>query len=168
MKDVKELYDLVIASKYKYTTLDCLYRHIEGLQFQILYLGYIFLKYNRPVSDISRRFIHLNDSILGNYKYSLFCINKGAGNYSYLKYYNAKIVMEYLFPKPSPYEIIDYSFLNLSFNVAYSINHKIKLDEKQFSDMITKKDTYFFGIEMILIYIFTLIKIFFKMKKMHL
>ncbi len=33
--------------------------------------------------------------------------------------------MEYLFPNPSPYEIIDYSFLNISFNVVYSMDENI-------------------------------------------
>ena len=42
-----------------------------------------------------------------------------------LNFYKAKIVMEYLFPIPSPYEIIDYSFINLSFNVAYSLDKEI-------------------------------------------
>ena len=42
-------------------------------------------------------------------KLPLFCINTGAGNYSYLKFHKAKIFMEYLFPKQTPYEIADNS-----------------------------------------------------------
>lgn len=152
------MYEIIFRSKYKYTTLDCLYRHIEGIQFQIFYLSYAFLKHNRPVNNIPSKFIQLNNSILGNYKFSLFCINKGAGNYSYLKFYNAKIVMEYLFPNPSPYEIIDYSFLNISFNIAYATNIQLMINEKQMSNMITKKECLNLQLKVLLILIIIVLK----------
>jgi hypothetical protein len=158
LRDIKEMYEIIFRSKYKYTTLDCLYRHIEGIQFQIFYLSYAFLKHNRPVNNIPSKFIQLNNSILGNYKFSLFCINKGAGNYSYLKFYNAKIVMEYLFPNPSPYEIIDYSFLNISFNIAYAANIQLMINEKQMSNMITKKECLNLQLKVLLILIIIVLK----------
>ena len=139
-------------SKYKYTTLFCKYRHINGIQFQIFYISYTFLKYNRPVKNIPFKFIQLNDSILANFKYSLFCINKGAGNYSYYKYYNSKILLEYLFPIPSPYEIIDYSLLNIAFNTTYTLSTLLRLNEKQMIHLITKKECFYLIIKIILIF----------------
>lgn len=158
LKDVKEIYDLVYMSKYKYTTLDCLYRHYEYIHFQILYISYTFLKYNRKVKNIPNTFIQINDSISANYNYFLFCINKGAGNFSFLNFNKAKIAMEYIFPQPSPYEIIDYSFLNLSFNVVYSMDKNIKGYEIQISHMITKKECFYLGIYFIIFFIIIFIK----------
>ena len=164
LNEVKEIYDIIYNSKYKYTTLFCKYRHINGIQFQIFYISYTFLKYNRPVKNIPFKFIQLNDSILANFKYSLFCINKGAGNYSYYKYYNAKILLEYLFPIPSPYEIIDYSLLNISFNATYTLSTLLRLNEKQMIHLITKKECFYLIIKIILIFLFILSKIKFKHK----
>ena len=131
LKDAKEIYDFVYKSKYRNTTLDSLYRHYEYLQFQIFVLSYTFIKYNRKVKNIPYKFVKINTSISSNYKISLFCINKGPGNYSFLKLQEAKILMEYLFPKPTPYEIIDYSIINLSYNVAYHMDEKLRMNEDE-------------------------------------
>ena len=162
VKDIKEIYDLAYFSKYKYNTLDCLYRISGYLQFQILILSYTFLKYNRKIKNIPNKFVQLNDSISANYRYPLFCINKGAGNFSYLNFYKAKIAMEYLFPIPSPFEIIDYSFIKISFNVAYSMDRELKLFEKNQSFMIDKKEVYTLEICIILCFIFILIRLHYK------
>ena len=84
LNDIKEVYDYAYSSEYKYTTMDCPFRHYEYLQFQILVVSYTFLKYNRKVNNIPYKFIKLNDTISVKYNAFLFCINKGAGNYSYL------------------------------------------------------------------------------------
>ena len=102
LQDIKEIYDLTYKSKYKYATLDCKYRNVESLQFQIFIIIYTFIKYKRKVKNIPYRFINFKNAIYGNYKTSLFCINKGPGHYSYIQNYQSKIVMEYLFPIPSP------------------------------------------------------------------
>ena len=165
LKEVKEIYDIVYHSKFRYTTLECKYRHIELIQFHIFYNSYTFLKYNRPVKHIPFKFIQLNDSILSNFKpYSLLCINKGAGNYSYIKFYNAKIFMEYLFPNPSPYENVDYSLLNTSFNATYTLNKLLKLNEKEMSNLMTKKECFYLLIKIISIFLFLLFKVKFKNK----
>ena len=107
LKDVKEIYDLTYISKYRYNTLDCPYRIYGYLLFQLFYLSFSFIKFNRKIKNIPSKFIQLNDSISTDYtKLKLFCINKGDGNYSYLDYFKSKITMEYLFPIPSPYEIV--------------------------------------------------------------
>ena len=160
LNDIKEIYDLIYNSDYKYATLDSLYRNVEGLQFEVFILLYTFIKYDRKIKNISHSFIKLNNSIHGNYKYSLFCINKGAGSYPPFKLYQEKIVMEYLFPVPSPYEIVDYSFLNLPYNISYSIIENEKKYNNKISHVIIKK--YFFQS---LYPFFLLIIIFLKIKK---
>ena len=114
LKDAKEIYDLTYFSKYRYSTLDCPYRIYGYLLFQLFYVSYSFIKYNRKIKNIRSKYVQLNDSIAINYnKYKLFCINKGDGNYSYLNLYQSKITMEYLFPIPSPYETVKDSILNI-------------------------------------------------------
>ena len=159
LEDVKEIYDLIYMSNYKYSTLDSLYRNIEGLQFEISILSYSFLKYDRLINNIPANFIKLNNSIFGNYNFSLFCINKGAGNYSNLKLYQAKIIMEYLFPNPSPYELIDFSSLNLPFNIINPLKEKIKLyEEKDKIFIIIKKELLFNEIYLIIILVIIVFK----------
>ena len=160
LKESKEIYDLVYISNYRYNTLDCIYRISGYLLFQLLIQSFTFLKYKRRIKNIPSKFIQLNDSISANYKYSLFCINKGAGNYTYINFYKAKIIMEHLFPKPSPYEIVDYSLSKYAFNLTFSMDKIINKNEMKISHMITKKTFYYFHIKLILIFIFTLIKIY--------
>ena len=159
LMDVKEIYDLVYMSKFKYTTLDCPYRHYEYIHFQILYISYTFLKYNRKVKNIPSKFIQINDSISSDHNFFLICINKGAGNFSFLNFNKAKIAMEYLFPQPSPYEIIDNSYLNLSFNVVKTMDKNIKDYETQILHMITKKECFYYGIDIIIFFILIFVKI---------
>ena len=126
VNDLKEIYNYVYYSQYKSATLDSLYREIGYVQFQQFILSYSFIKFNRKIRNIPNDFIKINEATLSNYKRSLFCINTGDLNYSHLIYYKARIVMEYLFPNSTPYEILDYSFVNLSFNVVYSMEKTIK------------------------------------------
>ena len=49
LREIKEIYYLIYNSQYRITTLDCLYRHIDSLQFQCLILSYTFIKYNKRV-----------------------------------------------------------------------------------------------------------------------
>ena len=134
LKELKEIYYLIKGSKYKETTLNSLYRHLESIQFQTFVLAYTFIKYKKKVKNIPYRFIKLNDSIKENYNYSLFCINKGAFNYSDLSLYKSKITMEYLFPFPTSFEIIDYNLANISFNVIISMEKRINNYEKQINN----------------------------------
>ena len=122
LKDIKKLYYFINNSKFKYSTLDCQYRHIKSLQFQMLVISYTFIKYNKKVNNIPYKFLVINNSVSLKKKYPLFCINKNSGNYSNLTLYKAKILMEYLYPEPSPYEIIDYSFVNLSIDTIRSMD----------------------------------------------
>ena len=97
---------------------------------------------------------------MGNYKNDLFCINKGAFNYTDLAFYKSKLVMEYLFQKPSPYEIKDYSFINKSFNVVFTMDKIINNYEIQLSKTITKKECLNLMIMLILVFISFYLKLF--------
>jgi hypothetical protein len=61
LKEINEIYDIIYKSKFKYPTLDCSYRHIKGIQFQIFIISYMFLKYNKKVNIILSNFIQLNN-----------------------------------------------------------------------------------------------------------
>jgi len=158
IKEIKEVYNLVYKSKYKYNTLDCLYRISGYIQFQLLIMSYTFLKYDRKISNISNTFIELNNSISANHDYYLFCINKGAGHFNYLNYYKAKIALEYIFPKPTSLEIIDYSFQKISFVTTYSLERNLKKCERQKSHLIEKHDFYILQLLIILFFVFIYIK----------
>ena len=158
IKEIKEVYDLVYKSKFKYNTLDCLYRISGYIQFQILIMSYTFLKYDRKISNISNTFIQLNNSISANHDYYLFCINKGAGHFNYLNYYKAKIALEYIFPKPTSFEIIDYSFQKISFVTTQSLDRNLKKCERQKSNLIEKGEFYILQILIIFFFIFIYIK----------
>ena len=157
LADIKDLYDLISNSEFKYSTLDCQYRHIESLQFQMLMISYTFIKYNKKVKDIPYKFSVIDNSIDMDNKYALFCINKNSGNYSYLNLYKAKIVMEYLFPFPSPYEIIDYSIKNLSFNVVHSMNNIINNLTNKINKNKLYMHFYYFQLFLFLTIIFMLV-----------
>lgn len=123
LKDLKEIYYLVKRSKYKFSTLDSLKRHIESLQFQTFYMSFTFNKYNRKVHTLSYKYIDNDRTITGNYNVSLFCINRGQKKYSNLSFKKSRIVMEKLFPEPTKYELINYSELP---SVGYDIISQIE------------------------------------------
>ena len=57
-------------------------------------------------------------SITGNYNVSLFCINRGQKNYSNLSFKKTRIIMENLFPKPTKYELFNYTELpSIAFDI---------------------------------------------------
>ena len=158
LKDVEEIYNLINISRFKYSTLDCVYRHVESLQFQMLVLAFTFLKYNKKVKDIPYKFMMINGSFPINNRFSLFCINKGAGNFSQIDFYKERIFLEYLFPNPSPYEIIDYSFINISFNIVNTMDEIIKTYENDNTKLFIKEEFNYLLIFFILIFIFIILK----------
>ena len=125
LKDLREIYHLVYRSKYKFSTLDSLKRHLESLQFQTFYMSYTFNKYNKKVHSLSYKYIDIDRSITNDYNVSLFCINTGQKNYSNLSFKKARIVMENLFPEPTKYEIINYTELPSN---AYDIISEMEID----------------------------------------
>lgn len=135
LKELKEIYDLIYQSDYKYSTLDCLYRHIETLQFQTLFQAYSFIKYNKKVRKISYKYTTNSKTIFENYNYSLFCINTGAENSKILSFMKTRIVLEYLFPIPSSYEITNNFLPILAYNTILML-------ENEFKENKIKKDKY--------------------------
>ena len=61
--------------------------------------------------------IRFINSLYSNYDYALFCINTNAHQNSELSKQLFLIVMENLFPKQSPYEIIENSKLSLAIKI---------------------------------------------------
>ncbi len=159
INDLKEAYNIIYNSEFKYSTLDCTFRRIGYIQFQYFILSYTFVKYNRKIKNIPNKYIRLNYSISENYKVSLFCINKGPGNYTDLNFYKAKIIMEYLFPNPTKYEIVDNSFFNISYNVTVSMDKFIKLKEKEISNIIKIQKIYVIRTNIFLLIILISIKL---------
>jgi hypothetical protein len=66
--------------------------------------------------------------------------------------------MEYLFPNPSPYEIDDYSFVNLSFNATYSLDQNLQFCENQKFQMIEKREFYILQTNLFIFFIIFFIK----------
>jgi hypothetical protein len=126
LKELKEIYDLVYKSEYKFSTLDSLKRHLESLQFQTFYMSYTFNKYNKKVHPLSYHYIDNNYSITENYNFSLFCINTGSEDYSNLSFKITRIVMENLFPEPTKYELLNHTeFPSLAYDTISLMEKKI-------------------------------------------
>lgn len=153
LNDLKEIYDLIYYSEYNYTTLFSLYRHINSLQFQIFALSYPFIKYRRKIKNIPNKLIQIKYSLFQNYNISLFCINTGSINYNVASFMKSKILMEYLFPNPTKFEIKkENNFLNfLTFKTIlfieneynqYKYKNYIKI--KDLKEKIKKKRIVFF------------------------
>ena len=131
-KEVKEIYNLTYNSEYKYGTLYSLNKYNESLNFHTFYLGYTFNKYNKKINQIPFGIFQINKELKKSYEYPLFSINKYYSNFSSISSKRAKLIMEYYFPNPTPYEKIDSTFLpHLSYNVIYEMEkEKIILKQK--------------------------------------
>ena len=95
LEELKEIYNIINNSKYKECTLNSLYRHIENIQFQTFVNSYIFFKYKKKVRNISNKIINNKDSLIYDYKFSLFCINTGSIDYAPSSFLKTKILLEY-------------------------------------------------------------------------
>jgi hypothetical protein len=132
LKELKEIYNIVYRSKYKFSTLDSLKRNFESLQFQTFYMSYTFNKYNKKVQPIPYKFIDNNYSLTANYKVSLFCINTGTDDYSNLSFKITRIIMENLFPEPTKYELLNHSeFPSIVFDVISELEKRIIKNNKR-------------------------------------
>ena len=136
--ELKEIFDEVNRSEYKATTLDCKYRHVDSFQFQTFCFSYYFLKYNKKVNNIPYKYIQNKYSIFGDYNTSLFCINTGSIYYSPISFFKTRIIMEYLFPNPTDYEVINNSLPYLSFNVVYSMEQELNKYQELNNELIQK------------------------------
>ena len=153
LKDIKELYDLIVKSKYKYLTLESSYRIEGGLQFQTLTTTYTFLKNSRKIKDISYKYIGFDSTLFSSFNSALFCINKGAKKYSFISSLEEKIVMEDLFPNPTKYERKNYKIAKISKILARELNIRNKKLIKDIDD----KTSHFYEIYFIhIIFIFVI------------
>ena len=65
------------------------------------------------------------------------------------------MAMEYTFPIPTPYEIIDSSWLNLSSNLIYKFEQHLKNNENLFHQSSNQKHFYYF---IIILFILSFLK----------
>ena len=128
INDLKELYDIIYDSKYRNATLDSIYKNDDTLQFQSSILIYAFNKYNRKVNMVNFNYIEKEVNING-YDYPLFCINiENNKDNSKLSLLKTRLIMEKLFPEPTPYETLDYNIIpNLAFDSVKKIEDEIKI-----------------------------------------
>ena len=134
LDDLKEIFDIVNQSEFRFDTLESLYRNKNGIQFQSFVLGYIFLKYKRKVKNISFRYIDISKSLINHYNTSLFCLNTGSIKYSSLIFMKENIIMNYLFPNPTIYELdAPKKLMNISFQVVLYMEKEL---------IKTKKDAF--------------------------
>ena len=160
IKELKEIYNIVYKSKFKVSTLDSLYRRVDSLQFQAFVLTYTFFKYNKKVRNISNKLIQNKDSIFSDYNFSLFCINTGSINYNPISFMKTKIVMEYLFPIPSNYEIVNNSLIFTTIRTIILLDEEInhyKLVNNKFIKILENKLNNYIKILNILWYFINLI-----------
>ena len=157
--ELKEAHDLIYKSKFRYNTLDCGYRISGYIQFQFFLLSYTFLKYYKKVNHIPSKYITLKNTVSEIYKYPLFCINKGAENYTKLNLYEEKIFLEYFFPNPSPYEIADYKLGNLSLISIYLMKKLLMDNQNKIIDLITQNKIIYLFLIILIIVILLIIKI---------
>jgi hypothetical protein len=166
LDELKEIYELIYQSEYKNATLFELYRHTNSLQFQAFVLTYTLIRYNKKVKNISYNLIQNKYSIFSDYNYSLFCINTGAINYTNVSFMKSKIVMEYLFPISTPYEINNNSLQLLAFKTIYLVeeefikyklryNNNIKQLQKELNKY--KKKTKIFSLLASLLFLFLIL-----------
>ena len=125
INDLEEIYQMVLKSELKDKTLNSIYRPSESFQFTGFIFCYTFLIKRRKINSVSYRYININNSLLVQYRTSLFCLNTGALYYSPLTFLKTRIVMEKLFPYPTIYELIDYSFPEIAYYVVKSLNDQI-------------------------------------------
>ena len=143
LNDLKEIYDIIYDSKYRNATLDSINKNVNSLQFQSSVLIYAFNKYNRKVNMINYNYIDNEVTIKGS-DFPLFCINlKNNMDKSKLSSSKTRLIMEKLFPEPTPYEIIDYNIMpNLAFDAVKKIEDEIKiLNKNQDKDITIKLKT---------------------------
>ena len=182
LNELKECYDLIYNSQYRSSTLDSLFRHLNSFQFQAFIFAYTFLKYNKKVKIVSYKYMNTKNSYIDNYNYSLLCINTGSLNYSNLIFLKSRLVMEYLFHEKTPYEIINYSLYNITFDILWliekKINHYKNKSNVQLNDLKNKLEYFekyknklyiiFFLLTIFLIFLYIIYKVIFILKNIKL
>ena len=100
----------------------------NSIQFQAFALSYSFIKYKKKVKNIPIKLINNKKPILNDYNISLFSFFTEEDTCEQIYYQKAKIILEYLFGKESPYErpIINNTFHILAFNTVYEIDREFR------------------------------------------
>ena len=151
LREVKEIFNLILKSGYRFNTLHSFSKDNESLHFQTFYLGYSFNEYNKKINKIPFKIFDMDDGLKIFYDYPLFCINKNYIKFSPIASKKSKLMLEYHFPEPTPYEKIDSIFLpNLSYNIINEIEKEKNLLNQKYTNFVK-------GMEMIVLILLYLI-----------
>ena len=128
IKELEEIYYTINNCEYRFNTLYALTKEENSIQFQAFALSYSFIKYKKKVSNIPIKLINNKKPILNDYNISLFSFFTEEDTCEQIYYQKAKIILEYLFGKESPYErpIINNTFHILAFNTVYEIDREFR------------------------------------------
>ena len=128
IKELDEICDIVSHSEYRHNTLYSMIKNENSLQFQAFVLSYGFIKYKKKVKNIPIKLINNRNPILPSYNISLFSFFTEEETCEQIYYQKAKIILEYLFGKESPYErpIINNTFHILAYNTVYEIDREYR------------------------------------------
>ena len=128
VKELEEIYYAINNSEYRFNTLYSLTKEEKSLQFQAFVLSYSFIKYKKKVKNIPIKLINNKKPILNDYNISLFSFFTEEDTCEQIYYQKAKIILEYLFGKESPYErpIINNTFHILAFNTVYEFDREFR------------------------------------------
>ena len=135
-KELDEICTLIYNSEFRFNTLYSMFPQEKSIQFQAFVLSYTFLKYKRKVKSIPSRAIRNRNPVFNNYNYSLFSMNTEIKDIMLLK--KTKLVLEYLFQEPSPYEIIDDTLHILAYNTVYVLDAQFRLFKEEKKNITNK------------------------------
>ena len=139
-QELDEICTLIYNSEFRFNTLYSMFPQEKSIQFQAFVLSYTFLKYKRKVKSIPTRAIRNRNPVFNNYNYSLFSMTTEGKDIMLLK--KTKIVLEYLFQEPSPYEIIDDTLHILAYNTVYTLDaqyRSFKEEKKNITNQLKER-----------------------------
>ena len=105
LSDLKEIHDIV-EKRYRYANimLKEKKRSYYDMQHQSFYSFYAINKWCRKRNNVRGDYIDLKNVGLANFNVPLFCINTGILSYTAKEFAFARVIMNKIFPKSTPYE----------------------------------------------------------------
>ena len=151
IKELEEIYNVIYNSDYKFNTLYSYYKNEKAIQFQVFVFSYGFLKHHKKVINLPTKLCNNKNPTLSHYNYSLFSFILEENTCEYITFMKQKIILEYLFQDPTPYEkpIINNTFHILAYNAVYTIDSEFRLykDEKKNITRKLKEEIHFYKIQ---------------------
>ena len=151
IKELEEIYNVIYNSDYKFNTLYSYYKNEKAIQFQVFVFSYGFLKHHKKVINLPTKLCNNKSPTLSHYNYSLFSFILEENTCEYITFMKQKIILEYLFQDPTPYEkpIINNTFHILAYNAVYTIDSEFRLykEEKKNITRKLKEEIHFYKIQ---------------------